>query len=237
MTNGDQTDTIYELMDKQQTFEQALRTREFEPDAPNYTPRISGIMHIENGKSANSIYIAPKFRQVEYDITTGDNVTVNGQNRTTARGGEQLTFTANPPAGQTVTGWTVNGKAVAGNGNTLTWTVENGCLTKPNVTAYHVEAQFSAGEYEVTYSQPANGTLTASVESGTQVNGGTKVAFTAEPDKGYEIDEWMVNGHSVANSGSTYTLNVTENSTVAVDRKSTRLNSSHTDISRMPSSA
>ncbi len=49
VTNGDQTDTIYELMDKQQSFEQALRTREFEPDAPNYTPRISGIMHIENG--------------------------------------------------------------------------------------------------------------------------------------------------------------------------------------------
>lgn len=48
VTNGDQTDTIYELMDKQMTFEQALRTREFEPDAPNYTPRISGIMHIEN---------------------------------------------------------------------------------------------------------------------------------------------------------------------------------------------
>ena len=48
VTNGDQTDTIYELMDKQQTFEQSLRTREFEPDAPNYTPRISGIMHVEN---------------------------------------------------------------------------------------------------------------------------------------------------------------------------------------------
>ncbi len=50
VTNGDQTDTIYELMDKQLTFEQALRTREFEPDAPNYTPRISGIMHVEEGK-------------------------------------------------------------------------------------------------------------------------------------------------------------------------------------------
>ena len=49
VTNGDQTDTIYELMDRQQTFEQALRTRTFEPDAPNYTPRISGILHIENG--------------------------------------------------------------------------------------------------------------------------------------------------------------------------------------------
>ena len=36
-------------MDKQLTFEQSLRSREFEPDGPNYTPRISGVMHIENG--------------------------------------------------------------------------------------------------------------------------------------------------------------------------------------------
>ena len=48
VTHGDQTDTIYEGMDKQLTFEQSLRSREFEPDGPNYTPRISGIMHIEN---------------------------------------------------------------------------------------------------------------------------------------------------------------------------------------------
>lgn len=49
VTNGDQTDTIYEGMDKQMTFEQSLRSRTFEPDGPNYTPRISGVMHIENG--------------------------------------------------------------------------------------------------------------------------------------------------------------------------------------------
>ena len=49
VTNGDQTDTIYTGMDKQLTFEQSLRSREFEPDGPNYTPRISGIMHIEGG--------------------------------------------------------------------------------------------------------------------------------------------------------------------------------------------
>ena len=49
VTNGDQTDTIYEGMDRQMTFEQSLRSREFEPDAPNYTPRISGVMHIEDG--------------------------------------------------------------------------------------------------------------------------------------------------------------------------------------------
>ena len=44
VTNGDQTDTIYDLMNQQMTFEQSLRTREFEDDAPNYTPRISGII-------------------------------------------------------------------------------------------------------------------------------------------------------------------------------------------------
>ncbi len=49
ITNGDQTDTLYELMDKQMTFEQALRTREFEDDCPNFTPRISGIIRLENG--------------------------------------------------------------------------------------------------------------------------------------------------------------------------------------------
>ena len=49
VTNGDQTDTVYKGMDKQLTFEQSLRSREFEPDGPNYTPRISGILHIENG--------------------------------------------------------------------------------------------------------------------------------------------------------------------------------------------
>lgn len=50
VTNGDQTDTIYECMDRQMTFEQSLRSREFEPDGPNFTPRISGIMHVEDGK-------------------------------------------------------------------------------------------------------------------------------------------------------------------------------------------
>lgn len=57
VTNGDQTDTIYEGMDKQMTFEQSLRCREFEPDGPNYTPRISGIMHIEGRKYSYAMSI------------------------------------------------------------------------------------------------------------------------------------------------------------------------------------
>ena len=50
VTNGDQTDTIYDGLKEGLTFEQSLRSREFEPDGPNYTPRISGVMHIEDGK-------------------------------------------------------------------------------------------------------------------------------------------------------------------------------------------
>lgn len=57
VTNGDQTDTVYELMEQGKTFEQALLTREFEPDAPNYTPRISGIMEVENGDYKYSMSI------------------------------------------------------------------------------------------------------------------------------------------------------------------------------------
>lgn len=53
VTNGDQTDTIYDMMNNQLTFEQALRTREFEPDAPNYTPRISGIIKVQDDGNFN----------------------------------------------------------------------------------------------------------------------------------------------------------------------------------------
>ena len=49
VTNGDQTDTIFDGMKAGKTFEESLRVREFEPDAPNYTPRISAVMNIENG--------------------------------------------------------------------------------------------------------------------------------------------------------------------------------------------
>lgn len=57
VTNGDQTDTIYDGLEKGLTFEQSLRTREFEPDGPNYTPRISGLVHIQDGEFDYSMSI------------------------------------------------------------------------------------------------------------------------------------------------------------------------------------
>ncbi|MCI5904954.1 MAG: IMP cyclohydrolase [Oscillospiraceae bacterium] len=55
VTNGDQTDTIYDLMKVGKTFEESLRTREYEDDAPNFTPRISGIICNKCGDYSMSI--------------------------------------------------------------------------------------------------------------------------------------------------------------------------------------
>lgn len=49
VTNGDQTDTIYEFLKEGKCFKKALKTREFEPDAPNFTPRISGMLTFKEG--------------------------------------------------------------------------------------------------------------------------------------------------------------------------------------------
>ena len=51
VTNGDQTDTVYDFLKEGKSFEDALRTREYEPDEPNYTPRISGIADFSDGFS------------------------------------------------------------------------------------------------------------------------------------------------------------------------------------------
>lgn len=50
VTNGDQTDTIYDFLEAGKSFQAALRTRTFEPDAPNYTPRISGLLKCKKNK-------------------------------------------------------------------------------------------------------------------------------------------------------------------------------------------
>ena len=57
VTNGDQTDTVYEFMARGERFEDALRTRTFEPDGPNWTPRISGLVELEDGKCSYRLSI------------------------------------------------------------------------------------------------------------------------------------------------------------------------------------
>ena len=57
VTNGDQTDTVYDFMAKGGSFEAALRTRTFEPDGPNWTPRISGLVELGEGKCSYKLSI------------------------------------------------------------------------------------------------------------------------------------------------------------------------------------
>ncbi len=57
VTNGDQTDTVYDFLAQGKTFEEALRTRTFEPDAPNFTPRISGLVTFTEGKASYKLSI------------------------------------------------------------------------------------------------------------------------------------------------------------------------------------
>lgn len=80
VTNGDQTDTIYECIGQGKSFEDALRTRTFEPDPPIYTPRVSGIMEIKDGAFTYKLSILkstdgdPDFAQrqfFEYDPKPG----------------------------------------------------------------------------------------------------------------------------------------------------------------------
>ena len=70
VTNGDQTDTIYEGMDHQLTFEQSLRSREFEPDAPNYTPGMGHFIHtyMHDGNPLPSFEGEPKPVEIEGNI-------------------------------------------------------------------------------------------------------------------------------------------------------------------------
>ena len=51
VTNGDQTDTVYDFLKAGKSFGDALATREFEPDAPNFTPRISALLHLDGAFS------------------------------------------------------------------------------------------------------------------------------------------------------------------------------------------
>lgn len=82
VTNGDQTDTAYDGMAEGKSFEQSLRVRQYEPDGPNYTPRISGVLQIEDGQFHYAM-----------SILKSNNGDPNGNNR--------YTFTyENPKAGE-----------------------------------------------------------------------------------------------------------------------------------------
>ncbi|MGL1902146.1 MAG: IMP cyclohydrolase [Fibrobacterales bacterium] len=65
VTNGDQTDTIFDYLTADKTIESALMTREYEPDGPNFTPRISGLVDLENDGIAYELSILKSFDNTE----------------------------------------------------------------------------------------------------------------------------------------------------------------------------
>ena len=64
LTNGDQTDTVYEGLQAGKSFSEALAARRFEPDGPNFTPRISGLLTFENGDFSYEMSILKSIDEV-----------------------------------------------------------------------------------------------------------------------------------------------------------------------------
>ena len=164
-----------------------------------------------NPEGKSSIYVGPRFQQKEYKITTGNHVTVGQATETVARGGEELTFTAEPLAGQKVTGWKINGQNVTGDGNQLKWKVQNGYTVTPHVTEYKVEAIYGAGDYTVTYGEHIQG----SVASNSPVHGGDVLTFTATP-MAHQSIAWNITGGTYTINGNTATVTVTGDVTVSI---------------------
>ena len=129
--------------------------------------------------------------------------------------GTSVTFTATPDTGYKLKEWTVNGVAQASKEPTLTLTIE--AKTDVKVAFEKIEEEpIVVEKFAVTYSAGANGTLTATVTSGTEVEKGTSVTFTATPDTGYKLKEWTVNGIAQASKEATLTLTIEAKTDVKV---------------------
>ncbi|MCD8076870.1 MAG: fibronectin type III domain-containing protein, partial [Lachnospiraceae bacterium] len=180
--------------------------------------------------------ISVTFIQQKYAVSwsgtgsTGGTVAATGYDGSSAdiRGGTDVTFTASPADGAVISHWTVNGETVTDDeGNTistetLTWTVPNGAIADPAVDAYNVVAVFKNAPYEITFDQPANGTLTAVDANGKALattetaENGSDVTFTVTPASGYLVESYTVNGTTTESHDTTFAVTVTGPMTVSV---------------------
>lgn len=139
------------------------------------------------------------FQQIPYPVSwrgeSHGQVTSGGEADAAAeiRGGTAVSFTAIPDEGYILDYWTVNGVKVTDglSDNTLTWQVPNGTLE--NTPRYDVKAFFKGDSFTLNYEQPANGQLTAAKGDGDTIIGGEQIAFTATPEDGYQVADWIVN--------------------------------------------
>lgn len=173
---------------------------------------------IASGESANGTLTAKADRK-QMDIYKIDKLTTGEK----VYEGSTLTFTAAPDQDYSVQEWRVNGKVLKEDGIKVTDSV----LTISNISeAYTVTVQFKKSGSDTTITAGANGKIVsavagkvdqiANIESGFVLASGATVDITAQPDTGYKVGCWKVNGKVVdGQTGNTYTYTADENGTGA----------------------
>ena len=146
----------------------------------------------------------------------GDNFTSNNK----VYDGSDVTFTAAPATGYCVQEWKVNGEVQKDNGLNITANT----LTLSNITEVKtVTVQFMQVGSKVTAAAGSNGSITSGKVAGKDVDytGGFTLAenaqatFTAQPDTGYEVDQWLVNGSNAQSGGTTFNYTAASGNTGA----------------------
>lgn len=173
---------------------------------------------IASGESANGTLTAKADRK-QMDIYKIDKLTTGEK----VYEGSTLTFTAAPDQDYSVQEWRVNGKVLKEDGIKVT----DSTLTIANVEKdYTVTVQFKKSGSDTTIAAGANGKIVsavagkvdqiANIETGFVLASGATVDITAQPDTGYKVGCWKVNGKVVdGQTGNTYTYTADENGTGA----------------------
>ena len=155
------------------------------------------------------------FQSVAYTVNwTAENGTVTAEGQTGSpaqiRGGETVTFTAEPDDGFVFDHWVVNGETVVGASNPFTWQVPEG---EPTNTVHTVEAVFEREnvQYTVTYSAVGSGTISAAGGEGGSVTvaSGDSITFTATPATNYMVQEWQLDGTTIPGTANRLTYELT----------------------------
>jgi hypothetical protein len=142
--------------------------------------------------------------------TAGAHGSISPSSIQTIDGGGDISFTATPESGYTVDRWLVAGFSLQSGGTTFSLT---------NVTAdVTVQVTFKPNRFTVTPSAGANGSISPNTPQ--SVDAGGTITFTASPNSGYVVNQWVVGGLAVQNGGNSYTLsNIQSNKAVQVTFK------------------
>lgn len=137
----------------------------------------------EDGGENGSLSARVSYGGISTDYSSGDDIVP----------GSRVDLIAVPDSGYRVKDWTINEQ-------TVTDSVYGVYTIDPVDMDFDVTVEFEEGANPLTYAAVGNGTMDGDVPSGTEVDDGTAVSFTAVPDQGYQIKEWRYNGDVVEGS-------------------------------------